>query len=121
MKKILGIACVAVLATITIISPALATDMFGYFKDKQDQALPAIINRCLLEGDDVACAVSMRDLVQAEMGLVSYGKNYLDEDLFCRLSNDLGEHQYREFAFRVLKERLRINNCCIEPPGSVFP
>ena len=121
MKKRLIITCIAVLTTILFISPALATDMFGFFKDKQDQALPAIIEHCLLNVDDEACAVSMRDLVQAEMGLVSYGKNYLDDDLYSRLSSGLEEHQYRDFAWRVLKERLRKYNCSIEPAGSVFP
>ena len=121
MKKTLAMAFMVSTATIIFSSPSLAGDMFGYFKDKQDKALPAIIDHCLLKGDDAACAVSIRDLVQAEMGMVSYGKNYLDDDLFCRLSNDLGELQYREFAFRVFKERLRMNHCGLEPAGSVFP
>jgi hypothetical protein len=107
---------------ITLISSnVMASDMYGFFFNKQRQALPAIVHNCLFEGNDATCATALRDLVQAEMGLVSYGKNYLDEDLYSRLSSDLGDNQHRQFAWRVLKERLRKNNCAIEPAASVFP
>jgi hypothetical protein len=103
------------------VSAANASDMYGYFLEKQSKALPAIIHQCLVKGDDAACGNAMRDLVQAEMGMVSYGKNYLDEDLYSRLSSDLGDHQHRRFAWRVLQERLKNLNCAIEPADSVFP
>lgn len=121
MKRKTGIVSVGILIALMWISTAHAMDMYGFFLEKHRKVLPAIIHNCLFDGDDIACVSSLREMVQAEAGLVSYGKNYLDKDLYSRLSNDLNDLQYREFAWRLLEERLADNNCMIEPAGSVFP
>jgi hypothetical protein len=121
MKGAKAIMIGCVLSLILISTSAQAGDMYGRFQEQQQGAAVSVVNACLFQSDAQNCVDAMRDLNRAEMGLISYGKSYMDEDLYSRLADGLLPHQHRMFAWRVLKKRLADKGCTIESAGSVFP
>ena len=90
---------------VDILQAGGSRSLMPVFIEKQQESIGAIMN-CFLKGAGPSeWSLPIRDLMTAEMGMISYGVSYLDPRMHSRLAEGLGPTDYPLFGFRVFHKR----------------